>query len=125
MTLSLRNFPRTLVVATAAFLALAALAFAQSSSVAPRNRIAGAIDESDVVTLLGNTHPLARPEADRGAIPGETRLERMVLTLRPGAEQQKALDALTEAQQQPDSPLFHQWLSPEEYGSRFGATRAT
>jgi len=122
MSNPLRALPRTLLVASAAFLALAALAFAQSSSVAPRNRVVGPIDESDVVTLLGNTHPLAQPEADRGGIPEETRLDRMVLLLKPDAAQQRALDALTESQQDPTSPLFHHWLSPEEYGNRFGAT---
>jgi len=124
MTLSPRSLPRTLVVASAAFFALATLAFAQTLNVAPRNRIVGPIDESDVVTLSGNTHPLARPEADRGAIAEETRLERIVLLLAPSAGQQKELDSLTEAQQRPDSPLFHQWLTPEEYGSRFGASPA-
>ena len=124
MTNPLRAFPRTLIVASAAFLALAALAFAQSPSVAPRNRIIGLIDESDVVTLLGNTHPLAHPEADRGAILEDTHLDRMVLLLKPDAAQQKALDALTASQQDPNSPLFHHWLSPEEYGARFGASSA-
>ena len=124
MTLSPRFIPRTFIVAPVAFLALAALSFAQTSSVAPRNRILGPIDESDAVTLVGNTHPLARPEADRGAIAEETQLERMVLLLQPDAAQQKALDALTEAQQKPGSPQFHQWLTPEEYGSRFGASAA-
>ena len=124
MSNPLRALPRTLIVASAAFLALAALAFAQSSSVAPRSRVVGPIDESDVVTLLGNTHPLARPEADRGAISEDERLDRMVLLLKPDAAQQRALDTLTAAQQDPNSPLFHHWLSPEEYGARFGASMA-
>ena len=124
MSNPLRALPRTLIVASAAFVALAALAFAQSSSVAPRNRIVGPIDESDVVTLWGNTHPLARPEADRGVIPEDVHLDRMVLLLKPDAAQQRALDALTAAQQDPNSPLFHHWLSPEEYGTRFGASSA-
>jgi len=122
MTLFPRSVPRTLIVASAAFLALAALAFAQSPTAAPHNRILGPIDEMDLVTLAGNMHPLARPEADRGVLADETRLERMVLLLQPDAAQQRALDALTEAQQQPASPLFHQWLTPEEYGGRFGAS---
>ena len=124
MSNPLRALPRTLIVASAAFVALAALAVAQSSSVAPRNRIVGPIDESDVVTLLGNTHPLARPEVDRGAISEDAHLDRMVLLLKPDAAQQRALDALTAAQQYPNSPLFHVWLSPEEYGARFGASTA-
>jgi pseudomonalisin len=111
-------------VTTLVLLAFTAFGLAQSSTVAPRNRIVSPIVDSDVVTLTGNTHPLARPEFDRGAISYETRLERMVLLLQPDAEQQKDLDALIEAQQGPGSPSYHQWLSPEEYGDRFGASAA-
>ena len=93
-------------------------------SPAPMNRITHLIDESDVVTLSGNTHPLARPEFDRGSIPEETRIERIILLLQPDPNRQKELDVLTEAQQNPESPSYHKWLSPEEYGSRFGASAA-
>ena len=93
-------------------------------SAAPMNRITHLIDESDVVTLSGNTHPLARPEFDRGSIPEETRIERIILLLQPDPNRQKELDVLTEAQQNPESPSYHKWLSPEEYGSRFGASAA-
>jgi subtilase family serine protease len=88
------------------------------------HRIAGAIDESNVVTLTGNVHPLARPEFDRGAVSAETRLERMVLVLAPSAAQQAELDALTEAQEEPGSGLYHQWLTPAAYGARFGVSDA-
>ena len=57
-----------------------------------------------------------------GTIAEETSLERMVLLLKPSAAQQRELDALTEAQQEPGSPEFRHWLSPEEYGSRFGVS---
>ena len=87
-----------------------------------KGRIHGPIDDSDVVTLLGNTHPLARPEFDRGVIRSETRLERLVLVLQPSEGEQRQLENLVQAQQQPGSPEYHQWLSPEEFGSRFGAT---
>ena len=86
------------------------------------NRISNRINESEVVTLSGNTHPLARPEFDEGVVSAETRLERMVLLLQPTPEQQSRLDRLSEAQQNPDSPLYHGWLSAEEYGARFGAS---
>jgi subtilase family serine protease len=88
------------------------------------SRIAGRIEDANVVTLEGNVHPLARPDFDRGAVAAETRLGRMVLVLAPSAEQQAELDKLTEAQQDPESPLYHQWLSPEEYGARFGVSAA-
>jgi kumamolisin len=31
-------------------------------------------------------------------------------------------DALIQAQQDPDSPLYHQWITPEEFQARFGPT---
>src|SRR5712664_1691056 len=94
--------------------------FAQQS--APKNRIAGPIVDSDEVTLMGNVHHQARAENDRGTVDPQTRLERMVLVMQPSAAQQRELDALTQAQQEPDSGQYHQWLSPEEYGARFGVS---
>ena len=109
-------------VVSVVLLALVSKGFAQGSDPGARDRIHGQIVESDVVTLTGNVHPQARAELDRGQIAPETPLDRMVLVLRPDAARQRALDRLTEAQQQPDSPLYHQWLTPAEYGSRFGAS---
>ncbi len=80
------------------------------------------VDESQTVTLKGNVHPLARTEFDLGAVRGDLRLERMVLVLAPSAEQQAALDALVEAQQDPNSPEYHEWLTPAEFGARFGVS---
>jgi len=82
---------------------------------------AQAAGEGQVVTLAGNVHPLARAEFDRGALRGEARLDRMMLLLTPSAAQQAALDALVEAQQDRRSPAFHRWLTPAEFGARFGA----
>lgn len=89
---------------------------------APLVRLAQPIDETRVVTLAGNVHPLARGDFDQGAVSGETRLERLLLVLVPTAAQQSALDTLVEAQHNPGSPLFHHWLTPAEYGTRFGVS---
>ncbi|MGC2400981.1 MAG: protease pro-enzyme activation domain-containing protein [Acidobacteriaceae bacterium] len=86
------------------------------------NRITGPIDESQVTTLLGNVHPMARGEFDQGVVNAETPLQRMVLQLKLSAAQQAALAALVEAQHDPESPLYHQWLTPAEYGARFGVS---
>jgi len=56
-----------------------------------------------------------------GAIDPETRVERLLLLLKSSSAQQAALDELVEAQQDPNSPLYHQWLAPDEFGTRFGA----
>ena len=88
----------------------------------PTNRVAARIDDAQVTTLQGNVHPMARGDFDQGQVGAETPMEHMVLQLQPSAAQQIALDALVEAQHDPHSPSYHQWLTPAQYGSRFGAS---
>jgi subtilase family serine protease len=94
---------------------------AQTPAVRASAPIATQIDESRSVTLWGNVHPLAQPAADQGAIDAGTPLTGMVLALAPSAGQQAELEALLAAQQDSASPLYHRWLTPEEFGARFGA----
>ena len=61
-----------------AFASLALLcspAAAQQSGIPAR--ITQAIDETNLTVLQGNTHPLARPEFDRGQAPSDLKLDRM------------------------------------------------
>ncbi len=101
-----------------ALAATASCAQAQALVIHGLNRI----DDAQAVTLEGNVHPLARAEFDQGVLGLETRLERMVLLLKLSPAQQTRLDALVEAQQNPSSPLYHQWLAPAEYGAQFGVS---
>jgi subtilase family serine protease len=94
----------------------------QTPAVRASAPIATQIDESRSVTLWGNVHPLAQPAADQGAIGADTPLAGMVLALAPSPGQQAELEALLEAQQDSASPLYHRWLTPEEFGARFGAS---
>jgi subtilase family serine protease len=96
-------------------------AFAAGVGQAAANRIAGPLDEARVVTLDGNVHPLARAEFDRGPLDAETSVGRMLLLLKSSAGQQAELDALVAAQHDPHSPLYRKWLTPAQYGARFGA----
>ncbi len=79
------------------------------------------IDETQVVTLEDNVHPLARAEFDLGAVEADRRLERMLLVLNTSWEKQSKLDELIEEQQNPASTFYRQWLTPDEFGSEFGA----
>lgn len=81
-----------------------------------------AINDSDRVTLHGNVHPLARAEFDRGSAPASMPMNNMImlLSIRPDAQAQ--LDQLLAEQQDPKSPNFHKWLTPAEFGLRFGPT---
>ena len=83
------------------------------------------VDETHLVTLAGNAPLRARTgfdevAIDEGAIGANTRLDRMLLVLKSSAAQQAALDALVEAQQDPGSPQYQQWLTPEAFGAQFG-----
>ena len=78
------------------------------------------IDDSDVVALPGNVHPLARLQFDTGPAPPSLPMERMILVLRRSADKQADLDQFLAALQDPTSSDFHQWLTPEEFGNRFG-----
>lgn len=117
-----RNSTRCAYLVAALFaFTLNGSALAQAPVLAP-NRIIMPISESDVVTLAGNTHPLAQAEFDRGELAVDTRLDRLVLVLTAGTQAQQQLDALTEVQQQPSSPAFHHWLTPAQFGERFGVS---
>jgi pseudomonalisin len=75
-----------------------------------------------MITLGGNTHPMARAEFDRGDAPADLPMQQMQLVLTRSAAQQADLDALLTAQQDSSSPQYHQWLTPEQFGQRFGAS---
>ena len=51
-------------------------------------------------------------------------MERMLMVLSPSAEQKSDLQTLLKAQLDPNSPQFHKWLTPQEFGARFGAANA-
>jgi uncharacterized protein (TIGR03437 family) len=47
-------------------------------------------------------------------------MERMLLVLKRSPDQEVALRKVLEAQLDQDSPNFHKWLTPEEFGRQFG-----
>jgi hypothetical protein len=51
-------------------------------------------------------------------------MARMLLVLQRSEEQEAGLRKLLEDQQVKSSPSFHQWLTPEEFGQRFGPAEA-
>jgi hypothetical protein len=86
------------------------------------NRITQEITSGAMVTVTGTVHPLTKRATDLGAVNSEMQLDSMTLNIALSAAQQTELDALLAAQQNPKSPQYHQWLTQEEYGARFGLT---
>ena len=89
-----------------------------------RDRITSFIDDDQRVTLRGNLHPLALAQYDAGAVAPDYRMDRMLLTLLPDAAQQESLNQFVDAQYNPESPYYHQWLTPEQFGERFGVSES-
>ena len=80
--------------------------------------------DSDSVRLVGNTHPLATPGADRGRADPATRFERMMLVLQRSPEQEVALAAFNEHQHDQFSEDYHHWLSARDFGRLYGPADA-
>src|SRR4029077_11592231 len=74
--------------------------------------------------LRGNTYPLALAKYDQGAAPGSLPMQRMLLVLKRAPEQETALEALLDQQQDKASPNYHAWLTPEEFEQQFGPADA-
>jgi uncharacterized membrane protein len=86
-------------------------------------RVRAVPDDTQTVTLKGNRHPLARPANDAGAAPLGHRMDRMILVLDSSDENNQALDALISAQQDPASPQYQKWLTPEQFADQFGVSQ--
>lgn len=94
------------VLAAAAAVAACALAMGQATPAGP-------------IQLRGN-HP-----AGAAALTGAVRAERTMpleLTVVLGLRHRAALEQLLADQQNPASPRYHQWLTPQAFASRFGPT---
>ena len=86
----------------------------------PQSRIVDRVNDNALVTLRGNTHPLAQPQFDRGAAPPDLPMARMLLVLKRSDAQEAALEKLLDDQQDRNSPSYHQWLTPDAFGQQFG-----
>jgi hypothetical protein len=103
--------------------ALLALFFLFSAQAQP-DRLTTRIDESARAVPRGHVSPQIGPQNDAGPVEPSFRLQGMTINFKPSPSQQQALDRLLEEQQNPASPQFHKWLTPEEYADRFGLSRA-
>lgn len=123
---SLRRFRRTFpLLGVATLLFTPGLISAQSARLSqPAARIRAEINGSERSVLPGSLSPSVRNATDTGALDGGTRLNGITLSFAPSPAQQSELDSLIAAQGDPASALYHQWLTPEQFGARFGMADA-
>ena len=87
---------------------------------ASQDRILTPIDPSATTPLSGQVHMLARAGYDQGAADPSMALSYVTLLLKPDPSINAFLDDL----QIPTSPSYHHWITPAQFGDRFGLTRA-
>jgi subtilase family serine protease len=86
-------------------------------------RIRGDVNNSDMSQLKGGRAQNGAAEPDMGRMPADAKLAGVSIVFSRSSEQQAALEKLLADQQDPSSPRFHQWLTPDQFGAQFGMAR--
>jgi subtilase family serine protease len=122
---------KNIMMANLRFLALCMVAsgltfpMASNAQEAPSAvRIVNRVDENQLVTLKGNTHPSANAKNDLGIVNSSLSMPDLTLVLSRGSEQQAAFEAFVASQYDSGSPNYHRWLMPEEIGAKYGPAQA-
>lgn len=111
-------------VRASGLLAATALAAASAHAQTPALRIGSEISSAQMTPLKGSLHPMAQPAFDSGRMPSNLPLHGVTVYFQRSPAQQADLAALIAAQQNPASPLYHQWLTPDQFAARFGMAPA-
>ncbi|MBB5343992.1 S53 family peptidase [Tunturibacter empetritectus] len=106
---------------TVALLVSSFSSFAQAPfSQTPEPRIKGPLTEASSAVLSNSRTPRVRDAEDLGPVSSETLIPGITLVFKRSASQEATLQELLSAQQNASSPLYHQWLTPETFATRFG-----
>src|SRR5579862_9122919 len=91
---------------------------------AQAQRITGAIDNQQRIAIRGHLHPKALAGTDQGRVSPSLQLHHVTLNFSETPAQKADLEQFLKAQQTPGSPVYHHWLTPEQYADRFGVSQA-
>ncbi|MCL2660305.1 MAG: S53 family peptidase [Acidobacteriaceae bacterium] len=97
-----------------------AAAFTYPVHAARHNRINTPVSNASRSRVANTIPTRARHATDLGEAAASRQLELITLIFNRTAEQQADLDQLLLDQQNPTSPLYHQWLTPQQFGERYG-----
>jgi hypothetical protein len=87
-------------------------------------RITETVNDDVRSPLKGGVHPLARAEFDLGSVDDSLPMEHVIMMLQRSPEQELALTTHIDQMHNVRSPQYHQWLSPEQFGSCYGVADA-
>jgi kumamolisin len=105
------------IIAKSIRVGLAALALAIAATLAANSPVTAG---EATATLEGNHPDEAAEIAESAAAPNRPLAMRLTMAIRNRAE----LDRMLADQQDPASPEYHHWLTPDEFTNRFGPTDA-
>jgi subtilase family serine protease len=117
--LNVRILCRSIVAFASLLLALASPQLSSSQT-----RIVSPVKIEDRVAVKGTTSALLAKSSDTGRLPASQNLGRMLLLLAPVPEQDQAASQLVRNLHDPSSTSYHKWLTPAEFGARFGVADA-
>ncbi len=120
----MNNPQRCMYLACTLLLASGFALSAAAENAAPQARILGPINDASRVTLQGNTRPEAIAANDLGQVEDSLPMEHMQLLLSRAPAQQAALDAYTASLSDKNSSSYHQWLTAQQIGDKFGVAQA-
>jgi hypothetical protein len=104
-----------------------ALLFASASWAKPlppgppaTRQITQTIDNTQRMTLSGNTSSFVTSGVDQGALSSDTQIESMWLLLKRSPAREQALEGAIKELHDPNSQYFHQWLTAQQLGDAYG-----
>ena len=86
-------------------------------------RLVKTIDDTQTVSLPGNTRPEAKAANDRGPVADGLKLNHMQLLLKRPAATEAALVRYITDLHDPTSPSFHKWLTAATMGTEYGPAK--
>jgi len=87
------------------------------------DRVAGSLNEGPTIALRGNVHGMARVENNLGRARSDRLVKGVTIAFHPSAVQQKDLEDFLRQLADPSSPNYHKYLTPKQYGARFGMSK--
>lgn len=92
----------------------------------PVSRITEPVDDSIRVVLKGNVPRQIKlqGQVDQGAVPATMAASRLFLVLKHSPTQAQAVREYIDSLQNKSSPNYHKWLTPEEFGAKYGPSDA-
>jgi uncharacterized protein (TIGR03437 family) len=108
---------------TSLLILFAAVPLTPAAGLAQPSRIVGKIDTAQRITLAGHLHPRALPQYDQGPVDPNMVLPIVTVELERSPVQQAALKKLLAEQQDPSSPNYHKWLTPQQFADQFGSSQ--